>query len=321
MGDLDLRDLRQRLKRGETIGELCADQVFDKLIDILLLEDNLIHVPLPVIICGDIHGQLEDLIKLFRTAVDGDDDRLIRERTWLFMGDYVDRGRFSLNTILLLATYKLENPTGFFLLRGNHESRSITQQYGFHREIGTNYGHYSLWLKCMDVFDLLPFGAVVAKDVFSVHGGLSPHLQQPQDLMGHNRRVEIPESGILTDVTWSDPEESGSVVWRPNSRGGGWVFGKGPTHQFCYLNGLSLVTRSHQLAQNGFEWFFRQPGIKSSLIDVWSAPNYGGKTGNIASVLRLRFPGKPEFDLPTFNEENVKIQIENVPVDPAMYFA
>jgi diadenosine tetraphosphatase ApaH/serine/threonine PP2A family protein phosphatase len=318
-GDLNLVDVRTRLDRGEIIGEVTLTQIFDLMTDLLVHEENLVIVQSPVIICGDIHGQYEDLRKLFDVAltpVGGD----IRAANFLFMGDYVDRGKFSLNTILLLFSYKIENPRGFTLLRGNHECRQVTQQYGFQEECMALYGHDGIWARCMDVFDLLPIAALTDREIFSVHGGLSPDLTSPVDVHRCKRQREIPENGVIADLTWSDPAD-GNVGWRPNTRGAGFVFGREPTERFCHLNSLRLVTRSHQVVQEGFQWFFdglRKPGC---LINVWSAPRYPGHGDNKASVLRLRFDGYEEFNLPVFGASEHRIDMAKRTQDPSWYFA
>jgi hypothetical protein len=125
---MDFNSLRLRLSRGEIIEELLVQQLLDHLTDILLTEPNLVRVQSPVIICGDIHGQYEDLVKLFRISLQSlNPSSTVKDHNWIFMGDYVDRGRYSLNTFLLLTTHKLENPNHFYILRGAHESRNISR--------------------------------------------------------------------------------------------------------------------------------------------------------------------------------------------------
>jgi diadenosine tetraphosphatase ApaH/serine/threonine PP2A family protein phosphatase len=196
----------------------------------------------------------------------------------------------------------------------------MTQLYGFQTEILQNYGHMGLWQKFMDVFDCLPIAALTDDDIMSVHGGLSPRLLEPQTFLTIKRQREIPEKGLLADVTWSSPDER-TKGWRPSPRGAGFLFGPEPTHKFCWLNGIRLITRSHQLVQVGFQWFFGNKEEPPCLINVWSAPNYAGSSGNIASVLRLRFNGKEEFNLPTFDEASDRITDLGVLADPNAYFA
>jgi diadenosine tetraphosphatase ApaH/serine/threonine PP2A family protein phosphatase len=147
----------------------------------------------------------------------------------------------------------------------------------------------------MRVFDLLPIAAVIDKQIFSVHGGLSPALKLVEQVNEVNRKVEIPQAGPMADLTWSDPEEGLTKDWVVNKRGAGYTFRKAPADKFCHINRLSFVTRSHQIVQEGFIWMFadappNKNGVyKGRLINVWSAPNYGGSSGNRAAVMKLNF--------------------------------
>jgi diadenosine tetraphosphatase ApaH/serine/threonine PP2A family protein phosphatase len=253
---------------GEIIDESLVIGILARIKDILIREDNIVSVKSPVMICGDIHGQLEDLLKLFRVALEGIGVAAVKDINWVFMGDFVHRGQFSLNKFLLLALHKLANPTGFFVLHGNHDSRMVAQQYGFQQEILKNYSDTALWMKCMEVFDCLPKAAMTDEDILSMHGGLWPELIKPQTLLMINRKQEIPENGLLTDVTWSDPEEW-KIPWVKNTTGAGWLFGRDQTQQFCWLNAIRLITRSYQLVQTGFRWYYDEPDRPACLINVW----------------------------------------------------
>lgn len=143
----------------------------------------------------------------------------------MFLGDYVDRGYNSVETILLLFLYKLKHPEMVVLLRGNHESRNITYVYGFYDEIARKYGNHNVWYYFNDTFDYLPLAAIVEGQVFCVHGGLSPKRTTIDTIRTLERNIEIPASGPLCDLMWSDPEEDVDT-WRQNSRGAGWLFGR-----------------------------------------------------------------------------------------------
>jgi diadenosine tetraphosphatase ApaH/serine/threonine PP2A family protein phosphatase len=269
-----------------------------------------------VVICGDIHGQYEDLVELLEKSGD------YTNQKYLFMGDYVDRGYYSVNTFLLLAILKLRYPNRYYLLRGNHETRSITHMYGFYSEIFCSYGHAALWNHFMTVFDLLPYAALIDNDIFSVHGGLSPRLPLIEGLLAEpNRHCEVPAEGILADLTWSDPEEIGEALFRVSSRGSGCLFGRKASTRFCHLNRLFLVTRSHQLVQDGYQFHFgdEEHWPPGRVVNVWSAPNYGYKSGNRASVMKLRFEGCNILDLVMFDE--ARRRIERTHVVPSEYFA
>lgn len=173
-----------------------------KLMEMLSVESNCIEIRSPVLICGDIHGQLYDLFELFKTvAPDGTSDK-----KFLFLGDYVDRGWFSLETFGLLAAYKVKFPQQFYLLRGNHESTQINSMYGFYHECIVAYGHTSIYTFCNEVFSLLPVSCLIDNKVFSVHGDLSPHVILIESISLLDRKVEIPAKGPLCDLVWSDPE-------------------------------------------------------------------------------------------------------------------
>jgi diadenosine tetraphosphatase ApaH/serine/threonine PP2A family protein phosphatase len=305
---VDTKQIRASLDRGDILAEHVIVGALSRLEAILLTEDTILHVQSPVVICGDVHGQYEDVKALF-TAAEADP----RKTKFIFMGDYVDRGYYSLNTFLLLATYKLNNPNGIILLRGNHESRQVTHQYGFYLEIVSSYGHPGIWNVCMRIFDLLPYASVTDKRIFSVHGGLSPDLRVIDGLMQVDRYHEIPDAGLLADVTWSDPEDGRPVEWQPNRRGAGFIFGEKPVAKFCHWNNIKLVTRSHQIVMEGFKWFFpnRATTFPGQLINVWSAPNYCYQSGNKASVLKLGFDGEESIELPVFVEAKERIDKDN----------
>ena len=196
------------------------------------------------------------------------------------MGDYVDRGYFSLETFCYLGALKLIYPNQIFLLRGNHESRQVNQMYGFYSECISNFGHSGVWTLCNELFDLLPVSALIDKKIFSVHGGLSPKINYIGTINELNRNEELPPQGPICDLCWSDPDNVNS--WKSNLRGAGYIFGKPQVDEFCHLNNLNFVTRSHQIAMEGYESFF-----DGKLFTIWSAPNYMYRTGNKASVMKF----------------------------------
>ena len=139
--------------------------------EILLEESNVQPVNAPVTICGDIHGQFFDLKELLRIGGHPPDTN------YIFIGDFVDRGHNSVETIELLFCLKLKFPSHVTLLRGNHESRQITYVYGFYDEICAKYGNSNIWSYCMDTFDYLPIGACIEGEILCIHGGLSPNIK------------------------------------------------------------------------------------------------------------------------------------------------
>ncbi|OHT16378.1 Serine/threonine protein phosphatase PP-V [Tritrichomonas foetus] len=266
----------ETIRNGGFLKEEELDILFDKLSEVLYQEPTLLQLPLPITICGDIHGQLYDLFELFKVSGG------IENNQYLFLGDYVDRGFFSCETFCYLACLKLKYPNRLFLLRGNHECREVNNTYGFLLECVSRYGHAGVWRRFNEIFDLLPISAIVDTDIFCTHGGLSPNIKYIEQIPLLKRDIELPMSGPLCDLTWSDPEE-GVEEWILNQRGAGYLFGQKQTNKFCQENKVQLICRAHQIAMKGYQYFFQEEQI----VTVWSAPNYTYRSGNDASVLKI----------------------------------
>ena len=229
----------------------------------------------PVTICGDIHGQFYDLIELFKIGGD------LPETNYLFMGDYVDRGYFSLETVSLLLLLKVRYPERITILRGNHESRQITQVYGFYDECLRKYGNAKVWNAFTDLFDFLPMTALVEGKIFCLHGGLSPSVVTLDQARALERMQEVPHEGPMCDLVWSDPDDRSG--WGISPRGAGFTFGADITEQFNHTNGLDLVARAHQLVMEGYQW-----GHNKGVVTIFSAPNYCYRCGNQAAIMEVR---------------------------------
>lgn len=145
------------------------------------------------------------------------------QQNYIFLGDFVDRGYFSLETFTLLMCLKAKYPDRVTLVRGNHESRQITQVYGFYEECQTKYGNASVWKACCQVFDFLALAAIIDGKVLCVHGGLSPEIRTLDQIRVVARAQEIPHEGAFCDLVWSDPEDVDT--WAVSPRGAGWLFG------------------------------------------------------------------------------------------------
>lgn len=264
-----------RLQALERIQESEIVSLFEIAQTIFIQEGTVLALDAPISICGDIHGQFHDLLQMFKLSGE------LPETSYLFLGDYVDRGRYSLETFCLLVAYKVKYPGNIFLLRGNHECRQVNAHYGFYQEIVLTYGHPGLWHLCNDLFDYLPMACVIENKVYCIHGGLSPRLPLIETLCLMNRKNEIPSEGTLSDICWSDPDDI--AEWGLNPRGAGFLYGERPTAEFCHNNGLKFIARAHQLAMKGYQWHFD----KNQLITIWTAPNYMYRSGNSASVMKL----------------------------------
>ncbi|KAI9884229.1 MAG: hypothetical protein M1823_003978 [Watsoniomyces obsoletus] len=372
MSDLDkaIAQLRAcRLIPERDVRSLCY-----RIIESLSEEGNIVSVHAPVTIVGDIHGQFHDLQELFRVGGD------VPESAYLLMGDFVDRGYYSVETFLLLVALKVRYPDRVTLIRGNHESRQITTVYGFYDEVLRKYRSPHVWKWCCEVFDYLPLGALVTgaassvqplstppllanpssnltvsddddieaevlnaqgeliarnirkpreaesndepsgtyplrtgppgsgatadqngsrssygNAVLCVHGGLSPAIDTIDQIRLLDRAREVPHEGPMCDLLWSDPDEIEG--WSLSPRGAGFLFSGGVTRAFNYRNDISLIARAHQLVMEGFREMF-----DSSLVTVWSAPNYCYRCGNVASILELGEDGSNEA-IPRSNGE------------------
>ncbi|KAK4286542.1 hypothetical protein QN277_003084 [Acacia crassicarpa] len=247
---------RQATLMEVEIRQLCAASR-----DVLLRQPILLRLRAPIIICGDIHGQYSDLLRIFG------DGGFPPQSNYLFLGDYVDRGKQSLETICLLLAYKVKYPENFFILRGNHECASINRVYGFYDECKRRF-NVRLWKTFIDCFNSLPVAALIEERIICMHGGISPELTNLDQIQSLPRPTEIPESGLLCDLLWADP--NGSIRgWATNDRGTSHIFGTDKVAEFLMTNDLDLICRAHQVVEDGYEFF-----ADRQLVTIFSAPNY-----------------------------------------------
>ncbi|EYE94824.1 putative serine/threonine protein phosphatase [Aspergillus ruber CBS 135680] len=242
--------------------------------ELFLSQPALLELSAPVKIVGDVHGQYTDLIRLFEMC------GFPPNSNYLFLGDYVDRGKQSLETILLLLCYKLKYPENFFLLRGNHECANVTRVYGFYDECKRRC-NIKVWKTFIDTFNCLPIASIVAGKIFCVHGGLSPSLSHMDDIRGIARPTDVPDYGLLNDLLWSDPADM-EEDWEPNERGVSYCFGKQVIMNFLQRHDFDLVCRAHMVVEDGYEFY--QDRV---LVTVFSAPNYCGEFDNWGAIMSV----------------------------------
>ncbi|PWN49363.1 Metallo-dependent phosphatase [Violaceomyces palustris] len=241
--------------------------------EVFLSQPTLIELSPPVKIVGDTHGQYHDLLRLFEMC------GFPPSANYLFLGDYVDRGKQSLETILLLLCYKIKYPENFFLLRGNHECANVTRVYGFYDECKRRV-NIKIWKTFIDVFNTLPIAAVVASKIFCVHGGLSPSLSNMDDIRRIERPTDVPDYGLLNDLLWSDPSDT-ALDWEDNERGVSYCFGKAVIQQFLAQYDFDLICRAHMVVEDGYEFWNER-----TLVTIFSAPNYcGGERARTQTLL------------------------------------
>ena len=242
--------------------------------DIFMSQPILLELEAPINICGDIHGQYYDMLRLFEYG------GYPPESNYLFLGDYVDRGQQSIEAVCLLLAYKIKFPDNFFMTRGNHECASINRIYGFYDECKKRYS-VKLWKIFIDLFNELPAAACIDDKILLVHGGLSPDLNTLDQLAKLKRPTDIPETGLLCDILWSDPESS-QKSWNENDRGVSYTFNEKVLTKFLDNNNLDLLCRAHQVVEEGYEFF----GDKE-LVTIFSAPNYCGEFDNSAAIMAV----------------------------------
>ncbi len=249
----------------------------EKTYEIIKREPNLLELKAPLYVVGDIHGQYDDLLRIFNTT------GLPPKHNFLFLGDYVDRGDYSIEVMSLLFSLKIKYPDRVFMIRGNHECESVNKNYGFYQECKERYKYQgnNTWKTINNTLSMLPLGALIDNKIFCVHGGLSPQLKQINQINRIKRGTKIPDEGLLCDLTWSDP--GGHMAdWQNSDRGVSYTFNKNVLSKFVEENDIDLVVRAHQVVDDGYEFFGNQ-----KLVTVFSAPNYCGECGNCAAVLKI----------------------------------
>ncbi|KAK6235291.1 hypothetical protein SCA6_010628 [Theobroma cacao] len=265
------------------IADLCdsAERIFST-------EPSVLQLKAPIKIFGDLHGQFGDLMRLFdeygAPSTAGD----IAYIDYLFLGDYVDRGQHSLETITLLLALKVEYPNNVHLIRGNHEAADINALFGFRIEcierMGERDGIWA-WHRINRLFNWLPLAALIEKKIICMHGGIGRSINHVEQIENLQRPITM-EAGsiVLMDLLWSDPTENDSVEGlRPNARGPGLVtFGPDRVMEFCNNNDLQLIVRAHECVMDGFERF-----AQGHLITLFSATNYCGTANNAGAILVL----------------------------------
>jgi serine/threonine-protein phosphatase PP1 catalytic subunit len=237
----------------------------------------------PVTICGDVHGQFFDLVSLF------DPPRNPANTVFLFLGDYVDRGPSSLNTISLLFAYKIKYQSTFWLLRGNHEFREQNRMCGFQAECMKAFQNLVVWTKANQCFDWLPIAAQIQGRALCLHGGISRDLRSI-DQLKELERPWMDMNWMVRDILWSDPDPN-VRYFGPSDRGAGHRFGIVPVQKFLKNNGLQFLVRSHEMVEEGYEFPFNP---NKEVVTVFSAPNYLGE-GNAAAIMHIEAVGEPSF--------------------------
>ncbi|KAG6498213.1 hypothetical protein ZIOFF_046125 [Zingiber officinale] len=300
-GNLD--EQIEQLMQCRPLSEQEVRDLCQKAKEVLMEESNVQPVKSPVTICGDIHGQFHDLAELFRIGGKCPDTN------YLFMGDYVDRGYYSVETVTygkIIMSMGFWWPSRFDILKElpfseeimkvvRYTCQCITQVYGFYDECLRNYlfyfsslscflsyryGSANVWKTFTDLFDYFPLTALVESEIFCLHGGLSPTIETLDGIRSFDRVQEVPHEGAMCDLLWSDPDDR--CGWGISPRGAGYTFGQDISEQFNHTNNLNLIARAHQLVMEGYNW-----GHDQKVVTIFSAPNYCYRCGNMAAILEV----------------------------------
>ena len=270
----------KKARRGSICQELNIKEdecnyVIDKAYGILEKEESLLKISAPLYICGDIHGQYYDLLRVFDIL------KYPPQSTFLFLGDYVDRGKQSLECLLLLLCLKIKYPDKIFLLRGNHECEALNKMYGFFDECKRRLS-IKCFKKIITLFNIMPISALINENILCMHGGLSKDLQNIEQINKILRPTDIPNEGLLCDILWSDPNESLNEDFGSNERNISVTFSKDVVKNFLEKNNLDLICRAHQVVEEGFEFF-----ADMKLVTIFTAPNYMGEFDNNGGILEV----------------------------------
>lgn len=314
-GQPDLEVLFEHLNlEGVLAQELLLD-IIKKATELFEAEPNLLKLNDPITVVGDIHGQYYDLVKLLEVGGPPGDTQ------YIFLGDYVDRGSFSVEVVATMYALKIRHPKRVRMLRGNHECRQMTSFFNFREECEYKYD-ISVYNAFMDSFDNLPLAATINGKFLVVHGGLSPELPNVKAINRVNRFQEPPREGLLCDLLWSDPLESkdekenakpkkNSPSFVPNEvRGCSYFYSFDGAATFLKKNSLLSIIRAHEAQLEGYKMHKTNPNTGfPSVITIFSAPNYCDVYNNKGAILKfdnstlniLQFNCSPHpYHLPNF---------------------
>lgn len=280
-------DMIKRFKNGKKLHRKYVFQIIRAVHDIVYAEPTMVEMEVQkghqLTVCGDTHGQFFDLMELFRLNGFPTEDHY-----YLFNGDFVDRGSWSTEIVLLLYAYKWLHPQSFFLNRGNHETDDMNKVYGFEGECKAKYNDNTFKL-FSESFSALPLATLIGKKYFTLHGGLfsddKTSLDDVRKLDRHKQR-QPGQQGLMMEMLWTDPQPNPGRG--PSKRGVGMQFGPDVTKRFCEANGLDAVIRSHEVRMEGYE--VEHDG---RCITVFSAPKYCDSTENKGAYINIG----PEYKL------------------------
>jgi len=291
-GQPDLDVLMKHLSGEGLLAQDLLLSIVSKAQRIFEAEPNLLKLNDPITVVGDIHGQYYDLLKLLEVG------GTPGEIQYVFLGDYVDRGSFSVEVLALLYAIKIRYPKRVRMLRGNHECRQMTSFFNFREECEYKYD-INCYNKIMESFDSLPLAATINGKFLAVHGGISPELATVKAINAINRFCEPPREGLLCDLLWADPSEEKegeekkhgkkAPMFRENEvRGCSFFFTFDGAVKFLQKNAMLSIIRAHEAQLEGYKMHKTIPSTGfPSVITIFSAPNYCDVYNNKGAVLKF----------------------------------
>jgi len=287
MESLNLDNIIQDLLSSKLPSEETLTSVLGKAKAIIEKEANVLQLKGAFRVVGNINGHFHDLLDIIKLL-----GQPSESNNYLFLGDLVNRGNHSIESIALAASYKLKYPQNVFILRGKFENEALCPEYGLVKELEKKFPkmqpqHF------YDLFNVLPLAAVVNESIFCVHGGLSESVKSIEDIQKLDRKMATPKEGPMMDLTWSDPSGDEHVAWKPSTRGVSQIFGVKPVEEFLNHNKLKLIVRSNQFMHSGFGMHNEQ-----KVLTIFSAPNYCYKSANHGAVLTIHADNN--FEIKTF---------------------
>lgn len=289
---------RQEIKM--TITNMPASYVHvlcDRVRGLISIEPTVIKLLSPIVVVGDLHGHFLDLIRILQAG------GLPNPQKYLFLGDIVDRGDFSLETILFIFLLKVQYPLNVFIIRGNHEFDFLCRKHGFLDELHMAYTDKKIYYSFLSVFNMLSLAAVIDKNTLCVHGGIGPQVQSLEQIENLDRPIDSFDNEIVNSILWSDPSE---VIdqYAPSPRGTGYIYGQNAVLDFLEASNTVRIIRAHECVNEGFVAQFND-----HVVTVFSASNYCGISNNESAIFILDPNGEDEIKkfppLPFLRRSNV----------------
>jgi len=249
--------------------------IINEVTSVFKSENMLMEINSPMVVVGDIHGHIFDLFRIIQT-VGGPS-----ETKFLFLGDIVDRGEFSIETCIFIYLMKAVYPKNVFMIRGNHEFSSMCRSFGFANEINRLYNDESIFEEFMKSFSFMPIAARIDHKYICLHGGIGPNVFSLLQMQSIERPLTDFTEAIPNSILWSDPAPS-SIGFEQSTRGCGFLFGEDALYSFLTQTESKCLIRGHECVMDGVEFLFNE-----SLITVFSASNYCGSSNNKSGILQI----------------------------------